>query len=71
VSNTTVGHKMTDGTKLDGCRHYEKTKHFEFVNVAFHGGQSFVTGEYVFPGLIDAMLYWGSLTMNVRSQIPG
>jgi len=49
---------MPDGIKLDSYRHYENTKHFEFVNVVFHGGPTLVSGECVFRGMLDASLYW-------------
>jgi len=61
---------MTDGKQPDCSRHYENTKHFEFVNTVFHGGQTFVSGEYVFPSKL-IITYWDDLTVNVHSQIPG
>ena len=62
---------MPDEKQPDSCRRYENTKHFEFVNVVFHGVQTFVSGEYVFRGMLDATLHWSMLTVNDRSQIPG
>jgi len=56
--NTAASHKMLDREQPDSSRHYENTKHFEFVNVVFQGGQTFVSGEYVFPSMLDTILYW-------------
>jgi len=62
---------MSDGKQPASYRHYENTKHFEFVNVMFQGGQTFVSGEYVIPGMLDVISYWDRLTVNVHSQTPG
>jgi len=51
---------MMDGVQPDSCRYYENTKHFEFVNVVFQGVQTFVSGEYVIPGMLEVISYCGS-----------
>jgi len=71
VSNTTASRKMTDDIQPDSSRYYRNTKHNEFSNVVFHAGVKFVSGEYDFPDMLDAIFYCGRLTTNVHSQIPG
>jgi len=46
---------MQDEKQPDSCRRYESAKHFEFVNVVFYGEQTFGTGGYVIPVILDAI----------------
>ena len=35
------------------------------------GEQTFVSGEYVTPGMPDVTFYWDRLTVNAHPKIPG
>jgi len=54
VPDIAASHNMADRRSTDSSRYYQASTHWEFVDVDFHGGQTFVSGQVSFD--FSAML---------------